>query len=227
DSALRPGGRPHGGRLEDNPALPTQGPGWAGEPNRTRRMPQLGEAIGGILAANFHLQERDTIEPRPGAAAAERAKNLAGTTDCLDPPRIENNDFIRKPRHFLDRMGNVDDRHGEFVAQPLDEGWNVELAVHVERGKRLVEQKKSWAAKKRPPDRHPLPFAARQFCRMARQKLADCQDLHHRIEIDRPLAARREPAPKPQILAHAQMRKEVRILKHNADPAPVRGDKYA
>ena len=103
-------------------------------------MLQLGEAIGGILAANFHRKHRDTVKSGPGAVAAERAKNLAGTTGCLDPARIENNDEIRKPRDFLDRMGNVVDRHGEFVAQPFDKRQNFELALHVERGKRLVEE---------------------------------------------------------------------------------------
>src|ERR1019366_6404738 len=135
------------GRLDDDPDPPSRRPGPAGEPNRARGMLQFGETIGGIAPTNFHREDGNTIEPGPPAVAAGGAKNLAGAADGLDPARIENNHQIRQARHFLDRMRDIDDWHGEFGGQPLDERQDFELALHVERGERLVEKEKSWAAK--------------------------------------------------------------------------------
>jgi hypothetical protein len=64
-------------------------------------------------------------------------------------------------RHFLDGMADVDDRDGEFVAQPLDERQHLELAVGVEGSQRLVHQQHARRGEQGPADRHSLALAPR------------------------------------------------------------------
>ena len=87
----------------------------------------------------------------------------------------------------------------EFVAERFDQRQDLELALGVERGERLVHQQDLRRGKQRPADRHPLPFAARQPRRLALEQMLDAERLDHAVEGDLPRGLRREPAAEQEI----------------------------
>ena len=54
--------------------------------------------------------------------------------------------------------------------------------------------------------------------------MSDAERLDHGIDGDAALGLRREPAAVEEILPDGEMRKELRILEHEADAAPIGGD---
>src|SRR5690606_4840761 len=67
-----------------------------------------------------------------------------------------------------------------------------------------------------------LLLAARKAIGPAIEKMADTEQVYHGTGLRVAFAARREEAAIAEILLHAQVRKQPRILKHVADAASVR-----
>ena len=81
-------------------------------------------------------------------------------------------------------MGDIEDRHAELVAQPLDQRQDLELARHVERGERLVHQEQARPRQERAADGDALALAARQRAGPAVEQTADAEHRDDLVEAD-------------------------------------------
>ncbi len=113
------------------------------------------------MPETFIVKTEERSKRSSPECVAASAKHLVGCSDRFDSAGVDHDDRRCKPDHLFDRMRDIHNRYFELVAHLLDQRHDLKLALHVERRKRLVEEKKFRAGKKRPPDRHPLPFAAR------------------------------------------------------------------
>ncbi len=120
-------------------------------------------------------------------------------------------------------MGHVQDRQVEGVAQVLDVGQHLGLARRIERGQRLVHQQQPRLREQRAADRHPLAFATRQRVRTAREQRLEPEQGHHRVvgHARRTRALAGPSQAEAQVVAHRQVRKQPRVLEHDAEFAPV------
>src|SRR5262245_20798980 len=110
-------------------------------------------------------------------------------------------------------MRDIDDRNAELVPQPFDQRQDLELPLLIERRQRLVHQEYLRRGEQCATERHTLLLASGQQSGLPRQEMRDAERLDHRLELNAALRVRGEPAAKQQILPHAQMRKELAILK--------------
>ena len=113
---------------------------------------ELRQAISLVFRADRHRQHG-----RPVEAILERtrggAEHLVRIADRLDLSGFKHDDGGGEPHHLLDRMGDINDRDLELVANALDERHDLELARHVERRQRLIEQQQLRAGQERAADR--------------------------------------------------------------------------
>src|SRR5919199_1789071 len=120
-------------------------------------------------------------------------------------------------------MGDVDDGHPGFIAQPFDERQNVFLARVVERCERLVEQEQAGRSEQCAADGDALLLATGKGAGAAVQQRPETEEIEHVIEANLALGPRREPAAEQKVLADREMRKETPFLEHVADtPAMFR-----
>jgi hypothetical protein len=147
-------------------------------------------------------------------------------------------------------MGDVDDRQGEAVAQPLEKRKNLVLGRPVERRQRFVHQEELRLRQERASDRHALAFAAGEIARRAVEQRRHAEEIDDFVESDllsglgaRPVVgavADRAAAPSErgysptrsrraehEVAAHCEVREEARLLEHVAERPPVRRQKGA
>ena len=122
-------------------------------------------------------------------------------------------------------MADIEDRQAGFVPQTFQIGQDSVLAGLIQRREGLVHQQQAGIGQDRAAQGHPLAFAPRQGCGTALQQMPDAQHLDHAILHG--AAAMREAASVKQVLPHAEMRKQPRLLKDIADTAPVGRKKSA
>src|SRR5690606_37020117 len=150
-------------------------------------------------------------KPAPGSAAVP----------VNDPAVFEPDHALRQRFDLVPLVADIEDRDAAVRHELLEIGQHLVLAVLVERGERLVEQEHFGVGEERPPDRHALPFAARERTRPPRQQMLDAEQADDFLEGHaRPPAG--EPAAVEQVLSHAEMREQPALLKHDADAALVR-----
>ena len=118
-------------------------------------------------------------------------------------------------------MRDVDDRRPAFIAQPLQDGQDLGLAGLIQRGQRLIHQQQARPCQQGAPDRDPLLLPAGQALRTALKQHLQPQQGDDLIDPHPTALVPREPAAIEQILAHAEMREQPRILKHIADAASL------
>ena len=159
----------------------------------------------------------------PAARGPERrharvAQHLGRRPLPHHPAVLERDHRRRQPRHLGRGVADVEDRHPDLVAQPLEIGQDLGLARVVERGERLVRQDqprrgragrgRSRRAASRPRERQPGRRSSR---------CADAEHLDHMAELVLTAASGREPAAVEQVLPHRQMREQAPLLEHVAD----------
>ena len=99
-----------------------------------------------------------------------------------------------------------------YTDEPPDVAAHVGAQLGVEMGDRLVEEEQPRLAHDRPPDRHALPFPARQCVRATVEQPANAKQFDHFVE---PHLARRCAAhAEPQVGHDRHMRKQLRVLKY-------------
>ena len=100
---------------------------------------------------------------------------------------VHQHDLVGEALDFGDRVGDVDDRQRQPIAQPLEERQNLVLGRAVERRQRLVHQEELGLRQKRPADRDPLAFAAGKLGRSAVEQRCDAEEFDHFVEADAPV----------------------------------------
>src|ERR1041385_2631671 len=130
-------------------------------------------------------------------------------------------DGIRQPHHLLHRVADVDDGDLDLVAHQLDVLQHFALAVSVERGERLVEQKQARTRKQGASDGRTLLLAAREVSRPAIEKVLQSEQLDNVREFRRRRTAGKKPRI-AQVLPHVEVREEPPFLEHVADVPPRR-----
>src|SRR5918999_3964178 len=119
-------------------------------------------------------------------------------------------------------VGDHDHRHpvlGEQAHHPK----HVADELRVERRRRLVEEHQLRAHGHRPRDRHPLLLAARELRRVGIRlgAEADAFEVLRGDALRRLLAAPQDAALRDrEVLGHGEVREEVELLEHHADPPP-------
>ena len=207
--------------LIDDARLAPHGTGAAGEPDRARRVRNLGEAVCGIDRGKPAGHHRGSGEAAHACASQARSEHVFDASRRHHMPVLQHHDARGEPRHLIDGMGHIDDRNMQFVAKRLDERQDLELALGVERGERLVHQQDLGRSEQRPADGHPLPFAAREPRRLALEQMLDAERLDHPAEGNLPRGLRREPAAEQEISPDAEMREELGVLENEPDPAAI------
>ena len=161
------------------------------------------------LPPSLAIGERQDVEHRP---------------DRRDLALAQDHHGGREPRHLGDGVADVEDRHADLVAQPLDVGQDLGPPLLVERGERLVHQQQPRMGEQRAADRDPLLLAARQRVRPAldaARPMPSSSTIEPKSPATPPVAAR-EPAAVEQVLAHAEMREQAAVLEDVADAAAMR-----
>ena len=131
--------------------------------------------------------------------------------------------MIGQPRHFVDRVGHVNDWQAQLGLQSFQIGENFSLARCVQRGQWLVKQQQAWAGSQRPGDGHALTFAARQFVRPTAEQVGNAQQVQGVIPVVVALRRRCSLEAVLQISLHVQVLKQTGFLKHVAQRALVHG----
>ena len=119
-------------------------------------------------------------------------------------------------------MADIDDGHARLVAQALQIGQDLGLALLVERGERLVHQEKARRGEQRPADGDALLLAAGKIGRLAVEEVADAEEVDHAAGVFRARALGQEPAAVVKVLPHGEMREEPCLLEDIAEAAAVR-----
>ena len=160
-----------------------------------------------------------------GEGAAGAGQDLRGRSLLDDPAAVEHDDGVGEQQGVERVVGDQDDAPvGEHPAQRLAQR---RRDGDVERGHRLVEQEQPRLGCQRPGHRDPLGLAAGDLGGRAVGELRDA-DLRRASVVrlarasarDAPRAARAER----DVVAHAQVREEQRVLGEQGDLAVVRRD---
>ena len=109
-----------------------------------------------------------------GAAfvAAGQGSKIETAHDVLDrslgsePSVGDQHDPVREPHDLFHHVAHIENGNLELVAQPLDEGEDLRLALGIEGGERLVHQEQARGREKRAADRDPLLLPAREHVRV-------------------------------------------------------------
>ena len=137
------------------------------------------------------------------------------------PPGLERDQMVGQPRHLVRRMGDIEHRDVEFLAQPLQVGQDLLAARVVQRRQRLVHQQQARPQRQRPGDADALALAARQPLRAALEQRPDAQQ-RDRLLQPRRIGRCAEPLQAvAQIAQHAQVIEQAGLLEDIADRAPV------
>ena len=97
--------------------------------------------------------------------------------------------MVARRGHLGDRVADIEDRHPDLVAQPLEVGQDLLLARGVERGERLVHQQQPRAREQRAADRDALLLAAGEAGGPAIEQVADAEQLDDAGDLGRRRAA--------------------------------------
>ena len=115
------------------------------------------------------------------------AVNLLHRTALDDAPRVHHVDLLRQSGDDTQVVGDPDDGHSQFVAQPLDKLDDLRLDGHVERGRRLVRDEDRRVAGKRHRDHGPLSHATGELMGVVIQPLGCLGNTHHRQQLPCPI----------------------------------------
>ena len=118
-------------------------------------------------------------------------------------------------------MRHIQKRRPQIRLNPLQLDPQISAQLCIQRAERLVHQENRRATHQRPPNRHPLHFAARQVGGLVVQLVRYAQNLGHLRHFAGNLglgcAQYRTAQRKGQIFAHGQMRVKRILLEHHRD----------
>ncbi len=190
------------------------------QPERPRRRIDRSQPVV-VLAPDAGGDDRAQIAPSEGRGGAGIGQDARRRTRGGDAPGFDQDHGGGKAGDLGCGMADIEDRQAGLVAQPFEIGQDLGLAGLVERGEGFVHHQNARPGQQRPAQRHALPFAPGQCARPSPEQSADPEERGHLIGV-RPLPVAREPPSVKEIAPHIEMREQPRILKHAADPAPVR-----
>ena len=152
----------------------------------------------------------------PSALSGGQRQRVAIARALVADPQV-----VRQAQQLGGGMADVEHRDLELGMQPLEIGQDVLAGRGVERRQRLVHQQQPRAGQQRPGDRDPLPLAARQRLRGARQQRPQAQPFDRLLEAHPPLGRGGAPPAVFEVAPHRQVREQARLLENIAHPAAV------
>ena len=147
----------------------------------------------------------------------QRLRRPAGA----DPARIQQHQVVRQAGDLVHGVADVQHGNIEFALQVFQVGQDVSLALRVQCGQGFVHQQQARATGQGARHRHTLAFAARERVRLALEQRGDAQQGDGLLQRDAALGRGYALLAKGQVLRHAQVRKQPRVLKHIAQRALV------
>ena len=189
-----------------------------GRDERAAAHAQREKAIAGVVRLD-HAVEGDRRVARDRERQRRVALQFLERSGADHPALVDEHDLVGEALDLGDRVGDVDDRQREAIAQPLEERQDLVLGRPVERRQRLVHQEELGLRQERPSDRHPLALAAGKLARSAVEQRRDAEELDHFVEADAPapglaLCARRA---EQEVAADREMGEQARLLEHIAE----------
>ena len=123
--------------------------------------------------------------------------------------------MVGQPRHFIQRVTDVEHGNLQLAVQALQIRQNILLAAGIERGERLIHQQQARTSQQRPSDGDTLAFATGELRRVvAFDQTAQSQPFHHLLGMHFTFDRHDALIAIFQVGAHRQMRKQARLLKH-------------
>ena len=110
-------------------------------------------------------QRRVRQEPRDERAPRAGDQRI-GRADLLDPAGVEHRDAVCQSERFGTVVRDVHDRQSELARECVQFEPQMVSQRLVERRQRFVQEQHSRSGDERPRERHALPLAARQRCRV-------------------------------------------------------------
>ena len=107
-----------------------------------------------------------------------RGHHRLGWPCCLHLATLEHNQVIGEAGQFIGRVGHVDHRDVQFIAQALQPRQDVLLACLIERGHGLIQQEHAGVCGQGAGNGHALPFATRQLRRLSLQQVCNAQQFN-------------------------------------------------
>ena len=143
------------------------------------------------------------------------------------PAALKQHHMVGEPRHFVEGMADVEQRHLEHVVQALEVGQDFLPARRVERRQGFVHQQQTRAGEQGTADGHALPFAAGKRADLAPFEQAfEAQPADDGVEVefgaDSTLAGWNAFLPEFEIGAHREVRQEARLLENVTQRAVMR-----
>ena len=124
--------------------------------------------------------------------AAARANTCAVGADLDQPAALHHADPVGEAAHEVEVVGDEEERHAGLGLQLVEQGEDLRLDRHVERGRRLVGDEQLRPAGQRHGDHRPLPLPARELVRVGVDAPRRCGDAGALEQLDR-ARARRAP----------------------------------
>ena len=126
-----------------------------------RHDPRVDDGAG--FEATEERPQVEAVGQRPGAALGDY------------PPVVHQDHRVREPHDLLDRVAHVNDQDAQLVAQPLDVGEDLALALGVELRERLVHEQEARLREEGAADRDALPLAPGEASRSPVGQVADAE----------------------------------------------------
>ena len=164
----------------------------AGHDERAAAHAQSEEAIAAVVLFDDAV-ERDRGVARDRQRQGRIALQFTERSRADHSALVHQHDLVGEAFDLGDRVGDVDDRQRQPIAQPLEERQDLVLGRAVERRQRLVHQEQLGLRQQRPADRDPLALAAGKLARSAVEQRRDAEQLDHFVEGDFSL---RPPRPR-------------------------------
>ncbi len=111
--------------------------------------------------------------------------------------------------------------------QALEVGQDFCLALHIQRGQRLVHQQQAWAGGQCACDRHALPLPARQRVAAAFEQVGNAQHGDGLVQRHAALVRRHAAQTVVQVALYVEMGEQAGFLEHIAQRTLVHWDKNA
>ena len=185
----------------------------AGENETPSGKIQPAQFIFGIMSRHPGLDDGLGIRAM-GQGQIQAGKQLVHRSRSPQPPRLQQQQVIRQPRHLVTSMAHVEHGNGQLPVQGLQPGQDLRLACLIQGCQGLVQQQQGGIYRQSPGNGHPLLLAAGQMVRLPVQQAFQAQQLHCPVQ-GRPAAILWQTAQAVfDIAPHVQVGKQAGLLEH-------------
>ena len=167
------------------------------------------------------MREDAPVEDGDAALSGERARGehrrRRTRRDAFSG--LDQHHLIGEAQHLVERVADVDDGQEGEVAQPFEIGQDLALAVLIHRRDRFVEEEQARLGQQGPADGDTLALATRERRGAPRHEMADAEHIDDARGVLGDLASTSPRETIGEVLCHAQMREEPRVLEDEAAAA--------